>query len=383
MKKYLFLSVILVLLFGSCAERDKEPILTKVNPSTLNSLPFESASLSQPAEGASPLLCTVTWSATQFFLDGQEESSSVGPISYTLELAKAGTDFSNPQSLAVTSSLHADILTKTINDLLTKTLNVQPGETFDAELRLTATYGEGLPKTVASSNLLKLTLTPYEEVVENQLKAVYICGDMNGWNNSNTDFIMFRDDSDPSNPVYTYTGRIAANCYFKFCPEEALGSYKMYCDKGDGQMSYEENAGGAFYNATEGYKTITINAKDMTYTITDFDMTNAKTWNMVNFVGDFCGWGANNADPAMTPSSYDPHIWSLTVNIDNPGYGVKFRVNHSWDNRWCPKVPSNIPYGVAEYNPTSQDNNISIQDSGEYSVKFNDLTGHYIVMLKK
>ena len=83
---------------------------------------------------------------------------------------------------------------------------------------------------------------------------------------------MFRDDSDPSNPVYTYTGRIAANCYFKFCPEEALGTYKMYCDKGDGQMSYEENAGGAFYNATEGYKTITINAKDMTYTITDFDM---------------------------------------------------------------------------------------------------------------
>ena len=110
MKKYLFLSVILVLLFGSCAERDKEPILTKLNPSTLNSLPFESASLSQPAEGASPLLCTVTWSATQFFLDGQEESSSVGPISYTLELAKAGTDFSNPQSLAVTSSLHVYIV---------------------------------------------------------------------------------------------------------------------------------------------------------------------------------------------------------------------------------------------------------------------------------
>jgi hypothetical protein len=383
MKKYIFPLIIFTLFFGSCAERDDEPALTNINASTLNALPFESVVLSQPENGANPLLCTVTWSATQFFLNGESTSTTTGPVSYSLEIASAGTDFADAQSLAVTSALHADLLTADINTMLTDVFGATPEEPINAEIRLTASYGEGIAKTVAASNTLKATLTPYKKTTENTLQAIYICGNMNGWDNTNTDFMMFRDDNDPNNPVYTYTGRIGADCYYKFCPEDALGSYNMYCDNGNGQLIQETQDGGAFYNATDGYKKITLNLKDMTYSIEDYDISNAQQWDMINFVGDFCGWGADNADPAMTPSEYDPHIWSLTVNVDNPGYGVKFRVDHSWDNRWCPAVPTDIPYGKAEFNPTTQDNNISIQEAGEYAVKFNDLTGHYNVMIKK
>ncbi|WP_321334319.1 SusE domain-containing protein [uncultured Bacteroides sp.] len=386
MKTYrYFLNIIVCMLFlCACSEKDTEPVLTRVDSSSLNALPFQSIVLSQPAELSSPLLCTVTWTGTQFYFDDSTSPLPAGPVSYTLEIAKVNENFAAAQSLAVTNSLYADLLIKDINKLLIEKFEVQPGDTFDAEIRVVATYGEGLAKSVVSSNTVKLSITTYKEEQEVPvLKRIYICGNMNGWDNTNTDFMMFRDDSDPTNEVYTYTGRIEAGCYFKFCPEESLGTYKMYCDNGAGQVSYEDRGDGSFFNEIEGYKTITLNLKEMTCTITDYDMSQAKEWEMINFVGDFCGWGADDADPAMTQSAYDPHIWNLALNIDNPGYGVKFRVSHSWDNRWCPFVPTDIPYGKAEYNPTSQDNNISIQEAGDYYVKFNDLTGHYIVMLQK
>jgi hypothetical protein len=139
---------------------------------------------------------------------------------------------------------------------------------------------------------------------------------------------------------------------------------------------------GAFY--VEGkYVTITLDLDNMTWTMTDFNVSTYPTYEVIGFVGDFCSWGANGADPEMKQSSYDPHIWELDdVEVGNPGYGVKFRADHDWSNRWCPTVNTDVPYGVGRLNP-SDDPNISIADSGKYYVKFNDLTGHYIVLLKK
>lgn len=384
MKTYRFLLNILVctLLFCACSEKDAVPALTNIDPSVLNALPFQQVKMNQPKESDNKLLCTVSWTETEFYFDDSASPLPAGPVSYTLEIAKANENFSNAQTLAVTSSLYTDLLTADFNKLLIEKFGVVPGEPFDAELRVVATYGEGIAKTKVSSNTVKFSATTYLEVQEaTALSAIYICGDMNGWNNANTDFMMFRDNSDTSNQIYTYTGRLGANCYFKFVPEESLGTYKMYCNAGNGVFSYENKGDGAFYNEIEGYKTITLNLKDMTYTIVDYDMSQAKNWETMHFVGAFCGWGTT--EPYMIRSEYDPHIWSLSINLDNIEYGVKFRANHTWDYRWCPKNPDDIPYGLAEYSPSSQDNNISITELGEYYVKINDLTGHYIVIPKK
>lgn len=384
MKTYkTFLNIIVcALFFSACSEMDIEPALTNAKASTLNALPFQQVTLSQPGEGENPLLCTVSWTETEFYFDNSSTPLPAGPVSYTLEIANADAEesFANAQSLAVTTSLYADLLTADINKLLIEKFGVEIGGTFNAELRVVATYGEGLAKKVTSSNTVKFSATSYlEEQPPTALTAVYICGDMNGWNNTNTDFMMFRDDSDPTNLTYTYTGKIGSNCYYKFVSEKNLGTWNMYCDGGNGTLI--EGDAGAFYNEIEGYKTITLNLKDMTYTIEDYDVSSATVWENMNFVGAFCNWG--ETEPDMVRSEYDPHIWSLTITLDNIEYGVKFRTGHSWDNRWCPKNPDNQPYGYAEYNPTAQDNNISIKDLGEYYVKFNDLTSHYIVMPKK
>ena len=130
----------------------------------------------------------------------------------------------------------------------------------------------------------------------------------------------------------------------------------------------------------------------MTWKLESYDVSTANVWPVVGFVGAFCNWGDGGSDPEMahvmtkgdgTSEIADEHNWKWEGTLDTIEYGVKFRANHSWDNRWCPKVPTDNPYGVADFNPSSDPNiDISKQGTGDYQVWFNDLTGHYIVKRK-
>lgn len=378
---YIITIVLCLLGFTGCSNEDNSPVLTKVIPSTIDNFPASEYILTEPIDG-NPLLFTVTWTETLFHLDGSSNPIPAAPVSYTLQIDRAGNNFASPQVVAATSSLVSNIYVKDFNQVLIKNMEATPDKPVEVELRLMVNYGQNLARESISDNKITLTITPYMPTED--LEPVYLLGDMNGWDNRNTDFMMFRNSSDPKDRVYTYTGRIQGGCYFKFIPEKSLGSYKAYCRKDDNSMEYVESEGGAFYNETDGYKTITIDLKDMTYKIEDYDMSNATQFTMINFVGAFCGWGSGspNPEPSMTPMAYDPHIWKITINLDIIDYGVKFRANHSWDNRWCPSNPDDSPYGKADFNPTGHDNNISLAETGEYYAILNDLTGHYVIMKK-
>ncbi|NDV81644.1 SusE domain-containing protein [Bacteroides sp. 51] len=372
------LLLLCILFLSSCEDNDTTPVMTGISASTLNSIPIQSTVLIEPGKGEAPLLCTFTWSATQFFLDGSDVYTSAGKVDYTLEIAKAGDEFAGAQILASTANLRADIMVADINDLLINKLMAEPGEVFDAEFRIAATYGEGLPKVEYSTNSLKMSITPYKPTTG--IPSVYLVGDMNGWSNTNTDFRMFRSDSDDENKVYTYTGRLAG--YFKACPEESLGSYKMYCSNPGGVLTYEDRGDGSFF-AEDGYYTFTIDVDAMTWTLESYDMTGIDPWPDLYLVGAYSGWGSIDAGK-MTALAYDPHIWTLSITLDTVEYGVKFRVGDNWDNRWCPAVPNAVPYGVADFNPTGHDNNIDLgTNAGDYNVIFNDLTGQYIIELQE
>lgn len=379
MKTYKILLCCIIALFGSfgCSNDDDSPALTQVQSSALDELPFKDVILTEPADD-NPLLCTITWSETLMFLDGAQQPTPAGPVSYTLETDMAGAGFTTKQTLAVTDALAANIFVKDMNKLLIDNFGAVPGVPIDMEFRVISNYGENVTAYYVSENKLLLTITPYQST--DKFQPVYIIGDLNGWNNTDTGYIMFRDDSDPSNLTYTYTGKFGG--YFKFCPAESLGSYKMYCNAGDGKLSYEDRNDGSFYVEGTAYKTVTLNLADMTWTMEDYDISGAKNWDMINFIGQFCNWGENDSDPAMTQSEFDPHIWGLTIDLNNIDYGVKFRADHNWDNRWCPPVSTAVPYGKTDYNPTSHDNNISLTSTGRYYIRFNDITGHYVFLLQ-
>ncbi|MDR0799629.1 MAG: SusF/SusE family outer membrane protein [Dysgonamonadaceae bacterium] len=386
MKKIIIYSFILtaslMISLAGCSESDKTPAITKIESGVLDPLPFNYVELLLPDQGTNPQLVTATWSSTKFILDGKQ--AAVAPVTYNLEIDKKGANFANAVTLASSPDLAVQLYVNDVNKILVDNFEAIPKEEIEMEIRLVTTYGQnGALNRVFSPNVLALTLIPFNPPRDTQ--PVYIIGNMNEWDNSNTDFMMFRDDSAGDNFIYTYTGRIAADTYFKFCPQNKLGSYVMYCQDGD-DMVLKEDQGMSFYIEKEGYYTIEINVLTLKYSITPYEIPAghpdwAANGSKICFVGSFCDFGSKGDDPEMTPLAYDPHIWVLTLDIDEIGYGVKFRVDHSWNNRWCPEISTNAPYGKAIFNPTADPNiDLAAQGAGHYFVKFNDLTNHYIVM---
>ncbi|MDR0413260.1 MAG: SusF/SusE family outer membrane protein [Dysgonamonadaceae bacterium] len=361
-----------------CSEKDAAPALSEIEASALDPLPVEAIVLNLPEKGKNPFLLTVTWTETKFYLDGKW--SSVGPVIYNLEIDRKANHFSDPVVLAASPDPAVDLYVNDVNKILLDYFKAEAKTEMEMELRLVTVYGNMKEENkVVSSNTIPVAFTPFEPPIE--LTPVYMIGTMNEWNNRNKDFMMFRDNSDADNYEYVYTGRMAANTSFKFCPENKLGTNEMYCKDSNGKIVLQDNAEMQFDIPEAGYYTIKINIWDLTCAIEPFDASAAVEWPVICFVGAFCNWGANGLDPEMNRSTYDPHIWSLTIDLDNIDYGVKFRANHDWGTRWCPEIPGNNPYGKAVFNPSADPNiDIAKQGLGHYFVKFNDLTSHYIVM---
>lgn len=382
----LFLKLLLIsaILFGGCEKNDESPVLTKVEPSELNYLPINIIELQNPKEGGSPLLFTITWTETTFYLDNSKSPFPVGPVSYSLEIDKEGNSFKNAFVLAVTNSLYADIMTEEFNSILLNEFGSKPLEAVDYEIRLVATYGEENPGNMAvSANSLPATITPY--FPPKAIEPIYLIGDMpeDGVLGNKT-FMMYRNSNSSEDYTYTYTGRFDESTKFKLSPKSELTSNNFYYAGENGELLFGESDGDNFTIDSEGYYTLNINIQDMTWSMDSYDASSAGVWGVVNFVGAFSEWGEVN-EPNMKVSAYDPHQWTLDIELSTVEYGVKFRADHNWDNKWCPSIPTDSPYGVADYNPTEHDNNIDIESQGvgKYHVRLNDLTGHYYVMIQK
>jgi hypothetical protein len=355
------------LLFLSC-RTDDQLTLDEIMPSKIDEVAVNKFILQEPATNTNPLLLTITWTQTQFMLSSSSHSEPGGPVNYVIQMDKEGNNFANPAVLASTNGLSADLFVKDINTILLNKLNATPDQENVVEIRIMTNYGQN--KSVASTNILKLTITPYKPLEE--VQAVYLLGDMNGWNNTSTEYIMYRNSNDPDDKTYTYTGRIAGNTYFKFIPQESLGTFKAYCRKDDTTMTYEEKSDGSFYNPTERYVTININIETLTYTIENYTGNNTTVfYNTMGPIGGFCNW---DNEPLMTKSPYDGHQWSSTVTF-GVSTACKFRANHDWATNWGGGA-ADYPYGKGVFDGPGA--NVSV--TGTYKIYFNDLTGHYTIL---
>ncbi len=366
--KYLFAPLLALLALVACRE---EPLLTleQVKASELKPLVQTEFTLSEPVSGQNPLVFTANWSETVFRLSESTNPTPGGPVSYSLEIDQKGNEFASPSVLAATGSLYAHVLAKDLNGLLLSAFQADPAEPIELELRIVAYYGENKISKAVSDNTLDLTVTVYKPV--STVPAIYLIGDMNGWDPTNTDYILYRDTNAVSDHTYTYTGRLAAGTYFKFMPQEALGTYKAYIRKDDTSLAYEESEGGAFFNEVERYVTITIDTESLSYTIENFDMTGKQVYNTLGPIGGFTNW---DNEPPMTKSSYDPHQWSGTFEI-SMATALKFRANKDWANNWG-GTSEQVPYGKAVFDGPGAD----IALPGTYKIHFNDLTGHYVIL---
>ena len=358
-----------------------EPIVEAVS-GVVSSLPDNSYILERPTGEDNPLLFAVIWTETKFYLQGTGAPAPISPIvEYILQIDKADNSFESPKILAVTSSLMANVLTKELNSLLIDKLGATPGESMNLQMRLLSHYKEeGITKEVVS-NIITFSAVPYVEV--DPRRPVYLVGDMNSWNTSNTDFMMFKENSNAQNYIYTFTGYFNGNTSLKFVPEESLGTNKAYCRKEDGTLIYADSEEGKIQITTDGYKTITINLERMTYQVTEYNVAGAIEWNTMSVVGAYCGWNPSNPIAQMTKIPGNSHIWKLKINMpftENSDNGVKFVGNNAFGNNYVPVDQWSNPYGICELNPVDRDVNIVRDEGGSFLFMLNDLTGHYVMM---
>ena len=85
-KKYI-IGILCLLGMAACSEKDAEPVLTRVVPSALDDFPFDDYVLQNP-EDEDPLLFTVTWTETLFYLDGSSTPMPIAPVEYTLQVER-------------------------------------------------------------------------------------------------------------------------------------------------------------------------------------------------------------------------------------------------------------------------------------------------------
>ena len=207
-------------------------------------------------------------------------------------------------------------------------------------------------------------------------EKMYIIGNVLGsreWDNKNTDYILFKDNNDAGTKIYTYTGYFRTG-ELKFISEKDLGTWdNLYGKGGDGVLS---QSGGNIDDITvAGYYTVTVDFNTMTYTIVPYSVEGEAVYNVISLTGDAVGGWGDAFDRDLVKADYDSHIWTITTNLS--ANEVKLRAEHSWDIAWGEGEPA---FGLSNGAPGC--GNFRIKSAGEYEVKFNDLTGHYIFIQK-
>lgn len=252
MKKTLILFTVAAVLFGSACNDDSDDYrLSLITGPAINALPYKQITLSDNEND----FISLSWSQAKFFINGAAQSSPSAPVQYSLLIKQADSDTAGVV-FSSTANLHSEISADKLNSFVINNFGVEPGDTVNLSFLVSASYGEGSPKNVLSQNSVDLSVITFVSQ-KPTLENIYICGDMNSWNNSGTEFLMFKTNNDMSDYNYTYTGYFAQGAAFKFISASALGSWdNLYYSAGDGNMILGNSADDSFSVTDAGYYTI-------------------------------------------------------------------------------------------------------------------------------
>jgi starch-binding outer membrane protein SusE/F len=346
----------------SCTSDDNAPqVGTRVSPGFTNTDLAETYVLTSAM--ADSTFEVFTWS------DAKWGDVSL-PVIYTMQMALAETDFATPVTVA-TSNLPTLTLTQSeVNDAVLS-LGITSATATNVEIRLVASPINENSEVITSldtlcSESLSMTITPY--LADKVIAPLFLVGSVLGsysWDASNYRYLLFKDDSETSNTVFTCTTNFKAGEY-KLLVTLSVWSTAWGYDS-SGQIVQMDNGGNL--SATAGYKTMTFDTSTGTLTYASYDTSAVVSYASIGLCGAFNSWGTTS-DILLTKTDYDSHIWVADGVVLSAG-ALKFRANSAWTSNWG---STNFPYGIA----SSGGSNMTVNTAGTYFVKFNDITGHYV-----
>ena len=277
-----------------------------------------------------------------------------GSFIYTLQFAKAGTNFANPVNEGAGTDLIKPYTEKAFNALMLS-VGLVAGVEGNVEVRLKSVMSDSVPPIY--SNVTNIAVTPYS--IE---QFLYVPGDYQGWNPAAAEIIR----SPAKNKQYEgYVNIPGGSGQFKFTDAPDWG-HGIYGDATTGTSGNIGSPGNNFQVTPPGYYKINANLNDNTWSA-----TKTTGWGLIGDAIPTTGW---SSDHDMT---YDATNKVWTITIDLTAGAVKFRANHDWAINFGDDGAN----GTLEYNGA----NIAIGAAGNYTITM-DLhggNGKYTYTIKK
>ena len=291
------------ILFYSCKKDIQQTFLITGNAPTLTA---SSTTLVLTAPGTDTSE-TLSWSATQYGYSAA--------VNYTLQIAKAGTNFAAPKNITLGNALVHKFASADLNTIAI-ILGLPFGTAGQLDLRVKSSISDSLSPLY--SNKVTVTVTPYQIIIN--YPSLWVPGDYQGWNPGNAPKIVSKGyNTAYEGYVYVPSG---GTYQFKLTSQAdwngtnyGWASSTVNGTAVTGTMSTSGSAGNLFF-ASGGYFLVKADTYALTWSTTKM------SWSMI---GDFNGW---SADADMT---FDPvtQIWTGTITPSSAG-GYKFRANHDW-----------------------------------------------------
>ncbi|MGJ8744149.1 SusE domain-containing protein [Polaribacter sp.] len=357
------------LVFFSSCEDNTEILKISANPTaavlgdlSINTIKLDAVNVNNPA-------VTLTWEAADY---GQQT-----PVNYIIEFSD-NESFTNAVQASSTTDNNFMTLSSSQLNSLAGSAGLFPFKWTTIYSRIISYLGtvDGAPVT---SNTIQFDVYPYFNYVFNDY---YMVGNgvASDWNNDNNNNALFRDENNSN--IFYYTG------YFK--NDNAGfddGRFKVLEEKGNWQPQWgvsdpegsdvfstsgtiagnpttQSSDPGRFGVENSGFYTFTIDFANSNYTMVPFDATGKTSPAGLSLQG------TSTATLAMTPMSFDGHIWFVSNIKLTPG-DVEFVTN-----------------GGAKWGSTTSFSGVATDGGGAipvivedfYDVWFNDLTGRYILI---
>lgn len=265
----------------------------------------------------------LTWTTGTNFGTGNK-------IYYTLEIAKAETEFAAPY-VVVDNKIQTYSYKVTVEELnnVIRSFFGESEESIALEARVTASVPEtdGLQQSVVAFNV-----TTYKPVTS----VLYIFGDATktGWSLDAMEEMKRVD-----NGIFTWTGSLTAGKGFKFAVRKDF--IPTYNKGADGKLVYRatyDDPDETFSVEETGNYQVDVNLLDLTIDV-KASGTEAPRFDSMYLIGNMTGWGFE----PLTADPVDPFLFRLGKFFDKGGDFKFATANGSWENNF--KAPyANAPY---------------------------------------
>lgn len=337
MKKLLIILIAItgLLTFHSCDEFETDPVLTYKGGPVLNVTGSTSVLLSQ--ETAATTIYSMYWIPANF--------GYFGSINYSLELAKAGTNFADPLEIVTTTNVNYIITGAQLNNALMM-LEQDPDVSANLEMRLKSFVSNNTDPQY--SNVFAFSAIPYSV----KLPPIYLLGSATdpGWDNKNALAAPYMSPG-----VYGIVAHLKANEWIKFI--KTLGAWAPQW----GTDANGNNTSGILVYrpdeattdppsipspAVEGDYRIVADVTNLTYIVYPIP-------EVVYLVGGAttAGWTPASGIP-FTKTGVGKYTLTTSLSVGNGGMKVMATNSGAWAPQWGTSAGASPMFGKLVYRAT-------------------------------